>query len=266
VTRGPLDLTRFEDVVLLREREVRDAHGLYLVEGVRFVVRALDLGEVPAAMVVCPAVLRSPLGQMVARRWRRRGVPLCKVDEDQLRELSLLDAPQGIAAVLPQRTAPLPSRATRGLWLGVEAIRSPGNLGSIARTAAATGADGLIALGDALDPWSPRLIRASMGAHASLSLHRTDPEAFGRWARAQRVRGLGADAHRGRDYRRCDYRGPTVLMVGAERRGLTPSQRRLCTGLLRIPMRDAVDSLNVANAMSVLLYEAYRQRHPPRRG
>ena len=242
---------------LARQRDVRDADGAYLIEGVRFVVSAFDHGADVLSLVVSRELLRSPVGQMVARRQSRAGLPTCRLSAEQFRALSILGDPQGVAAVVRQRIDRLPRRRSgRALWVCIERMRSPGNLGTIIRTVAASGAAGLIALDDEPDPFDPRCVRASMGAHFRITFARATHAELARWKRRTHATIIGTDAAARTDYRRGRYHGTTVVMVGGERRGLTDPQRAACDQLVRIPMSAGIDSLNVAVATGIVLYEA----------
>jgi TrmH family RNA methyltransferase len=143
----------------------------------------------------------------------------------------------------------------------VEGARSPGNLGSLLRTCLATGARGVFVVGDG-DPYDPGCVRATMGALHGLQLARATPEELARLARRDGVRVVGACPDGALDFRAPSYRGPTVIVLGCERKGLTPAIRRACDALVRIPMVGPLDSLNLAVAGSIVLYEAFGQRHP----
>jgi TrmH family RNA methyltransferase len=156
--------------------------------------------------------------------------------------------------------------APSDLWLALEHVCSPGNLGTLLRTSEAVGATGLVALGAGVDPWDPAVVRATMGALFTRRIVRAGARVLRAWARRHGVAIVGADGEGARDFREVSYRRPVVLVLGDERKGLSPVQRAACDELVRIPMTGRTDSLNVAVAKktwrSVLLYEAYAQRHP----
>lgn len=260
----PFPVSDPEHLARLHERGVRDQHGLFLVEGVRFVVTACDTGAAIEAFILCPELLSSPLGQMLVRRRRASGARVIRVSADVFRRLSILARPQGVAAVVRKRWSPLPDprEVGRDLWLAFEEVRSPGNLGTVMRTAQAAGARGLMVLGSSVDPHDPRAVRPTMGAIFRQRLVRCDHRALHRWRERTGCRIVGTSPEAARDHRTVSYRGPTVLMIGSERRGLSARQLDLCDELVRIPMTRHIDSLNLAAAASVLLYEAYSQRHP----
>ena len=144
-------------------------------------------------------------------------------------------------------------------------IRTPGNLGTLMRTACAAGAAGFIFLGDGADAFHPQVVRASMGAIFGLPLVRTNMTNLRRWIEEHGVQVIGASPDGELLFNRTRYGARVMLMIGEERRGLTVEQRALCDQLVRIPMQDNLDSLNAAVAGSLLLYEVLRPvSHPPR--
>jgi len=278
-TSRSLDPERF--FALARDRTERERTQTFVAEGTRFVHSALAHGFPVLGLLHTPELLSDPSGQKLVRVLKRSGVPACRASVDEFRTLSLLDEPQGIAVIVPMRWGSIhaPFRPARSLWLGLDEIRSAGNLGTMLRTACAAGATGAALLGNAVDPFDPRCVRATMGAVFGLRLARVDDRDVTAWQRRTGGRVVGADgavsspcglrphgrlrsAKSPSDYRRISYRAPILLMLGCERRGLSPRQRALCDALVSIPMREGIDSLNVAAAAAVLLYEAHRQREP----
>ena len=258
----PLNLD-FDGLIALKQhRDRRTATGLALIEGARFVGRAQEHGVPVCTIAVAPKLMS--IG--TRRVWHRLAgrVPEVRLTTAEFRSLSLLAAPSGLAAVIRQRWQQLPQTAPRRprVWLAVQWLRSPGNFGSILRTCEAVGAAGTILLGDAMDPYDPRVIRASMGSVFAQRLVRATPADLRRFKRTTAATVVGAAPSAARDYRRGSYRAPLVLMLGSERKGLSSTQRRLCDQIVRIPMAGATDSLNVAVAASLLLYESYRQQWP----
>lgn len=154
-----------------------------------------------------------------------------------------------------------------GCWTALSHVRSPGNFGTLVRTSAATSADGFILLGDTIDPFDPTAVRATMGALFKQMIVRTTVEQLRRWARAHGIQVVGASPDGAEDYDQVRYTCPTLLMLGGERKGLTDEQRSICNRVVRIPMADRMDSLNVAVAGSLVMYEVFRsherrQREP----
>jgi RNA methyltransferase, TrmH family len=167
-----------------------------------------------------------------------------------------------VGAIVAHRWSPLHGTSPRaGLcWVVLEAVRSEGNLGSLIRTSEAIGGAGFILVGARIDPFDPAVVRASMGALFRQTFIRTNNVSLRNWVRRHRCRVVGASPDGSAEFHRFDYPGPTILVLGEERRGLTPFLRDLCSDLVRIPMVGAADSLNLAVAGSLLLYEVYRAR------
>ncbi|MEQ9073928.1 MAG: RNA methyltransferase [Sandaracinaceae bacterium] len=258
MTGTPLssDLLEASCARLLAERRFRDQTGLAVADGVGFVRRARDAGLVVEGLLFCPALCRGP---MARRLVRATTAPVVRLSRERMTALSARASPDGLIGVVRQRWRPLPRDGS--LFLVAERLRSMGNLGTLLRTARATGVDGLVLMGDAVDPYDPAVVRASMGAVFTLPMHRASPSAFARWARDVTV--IGASAEGVRDFRAEPFEGRCALAVGEERRGLQRSLRTACDRMVRIPMCDGLDSLNVAVAGSLLLYEAFRRRAPP---
>ena len=253
----------------LRERPARDVHGLFTVEGIRFLSAAVDAASPIHGLLTCPRLLANPTGQVLVRRLRAQGVPITEVDPPVFRDLAMAPEAQGVIAVLPLRWEGLPAAVRRNdLWIGVDTIRSPGNVGTLLRAGEAAGATGLIVFdprSTGPDPHDPVVIRATMGALFAVRLIRTCHQEFRRWPLRYDVRVVGATGDADCDYRALSYRHPTVLMLGDERKGLSDAQRVTCDSTVRIPMHGRGDSLNVAMAGTILLFEARNQRHPLRR-
>ncbi|RYG26187.1 RNA methyltransferase [bacterium] len=262
-------------VVSLHHRRARDATGLFLAEGTRFLSRALEHGAALAGLVFCPYRLCGAAKDLVTR-CERAGVPLLRVSPQEYSRLSPgasiagenIASGQGLLVLVRQAWEPLPPAVDSGdLWIGVESVRSPGNLGTLLRAGAAAGACGLIVFDrceggseSGADPYDPSAVRATMGSLFAHRLVRTTHRAFRRWARACGVGVVGASGDSVVDYRTVDYCRPMVVMLGDERSGLSDGQRKTCGEVARIPMVGSADSLNLAMAGTLMLYEAFRQR------
>jgi TrmH family RNA methyltransferase len=249
-------------ILLLRDREEREQSGLFYIQGVRFVNQAVETRAAIETVVVCPPLLQSPLGQILARRLKRAGTPCLKVAPDIFRQLSFAHDYQGIGAVVRQQWTPLSrARAAKGLcWVALRSVQAPGNFGTILRTCEAVGAAGLLLIGSAVDPYDPATVRASMGSVFGRRFVRTDFYRIRRWVRRHNGTVVGTSAHGGVDYDTVRYRSPVILLMGNERKGLTESELDLCDVVARIPMVGRTDSLNLGVATSLMLYEVFRQR------
>jgi TrmH family RNA methyltransferase len=178
------------------------------------------------------------------------------------KSISLKDGPQGLAAVVCQRWASLADiRPGRELcWVALNEAQDPGNLGTILRTGDAVGDVGVILLGSTTDPYDPAAVRASMGAIFSQRIVRATFAAFMWWAHEQHCSVVGAAGAASVDYQAHRYAAPFALLMGSEQHGLTAEQQAACDSVVRIPMVGGSDSLNLAVATSVILYEAFNQR------
>lgn len=253
----------------LRDRPAREATGLFAVEGIRFLSTAIDAASEVHGLLVNPQLLTNPAGQAMVRRLRAAGTPTTVVDPPTFRDLSQAPEAQGVIALLPLRWQPLPEQIGRhDLWLAVDTIRSPGNVGTLLRAGEAAGATGLMVFDPRAtgpDPHDPVVLRATMGSLFAMRLVRTCHQAFRKWSHRYELTVVGATGESDVDYRGITYRRPTVLMLGDERSGLSEAQRATCDTTVRIPMHGRADSLNVAMAGTLLLFEARNQRHPLRR-
>ena len=245
---------------LQRDRRTRDTHRLFFVEGVRNFVTAVDYGWAVEAVLYSERLLTSPLARKLVRRLKRAGVPFARVSPEQFRAVSHAERASGVGAILRQGVQNLRHIAPGAqlCWIALSQVRSPGNFGTLVRTAAATGAAGFILLGNSVDPFDPTVVRATMGALVQQTLVRTDIEQLRRWVQQHDLQVIGAAPDGDLEYDQVRYTPPTVLMLGAERRGLSIEQRALCQQIVRIPMVAGTDSLNLAVAGSLLLYEIFR--------
>ena len=245
---------------LQHDRGYRDSHELFVIEGVRNFIEALDHHFFVDTLVYSEKLLIHPLARKLVRRLKRSGIPFARVTPEQFRSISRTERASGVAAVLRQRVQTLDrvEVTNHSCWTALSHIRSLGNLGTLVRTSAATGATGLILVGDSIDPFDPAVVRATMGALFRQTIIRSNSEDLLRWARKHRVQIIGCSPDGAEDYREVRYKRPAVLMLGSERKGLTDDQRSLCDRIVRIPMAEGMDSLNVAVAGSLLLYEVSR--------
>jgi TrmH family RNA methyltransferase len=246
----------------LRTREERDRTGLFYVEGIRFVARAVQHRARIEHLVVCRELLTHPYAQRLVQQQKQRGIPLLEVSRQVMEGLSQVEDSQGLGAVVRQRWQRLASVKPRGElgWVMVETIRSPGNLGTILRASDAVGGAGLILLGESTDPYDPRVVRATMGALFSQYFVRTSVEELTYWPRRSQYLLIGTSPGAAQEYQEIRYRQPTILLIGEERKGLPARLQSLCDVMVRIPMVGESDSLNVAMATSVMLYEVFHQR------
>jgi RNA methyltransferase, TrmH family len=253
---------RFLSLRSLQTPQGRSRTGLYLIEGIRHIARAVEHRVPIHSLFVDPSVLSNPFGRKLAHRLQKSGVPSLQLSRQMYRELTLAAAPQGIGAVVHQEWTPVANiRLERSsMWLAVESIDSPGNLGTIIRTAEATGVAGIFFIGADADPFDPAAVRASMGSLFSQKLVKCTAREFTDWARSFGASVIASSPAGLLDYRALRCRWPAVLLVGSEKHGLSEQLIEISDFTVRIPMFGRCDSINVAVAAGVLLYEIFNQR------
>jgi TrmH family RNA methyltransferase len=226
------------------------------VEGVRLVEEALQAGWQAQLVLYTPEV--GERGMQAVEAFRQGGVPTELVAEHVFRLASDTQTPQGILAVVSIRTLPLPRRLT--FVLIADGLRDPGNLGSMLRTAAAAGVEAVLLPGETVDPFSPKVLRAGMGAHFRLPLLEQTWEQAEAFVKAHALMIYLAAVGQGQGYTDANLRRPLALVVGGEAAGATTQAGRLAHAHLHIPMPGGSESLNAASAAAILLFEVVRQR------
>lgn len=247
---------------LQTDRRYRDRTRSFFVEGIRNFVKAVEQGYAISTIIFSERLLTAPIARKLVRQLRRDGVPTLAVTPEQFRAISRTERASGVSAIAQQRWSPLQQISPEaGLcWIVLEEVRSPGNLGTLIRTSEAFGGAGFILLGNGIDPFAPDVVRASMGALYRQQFVRTDFEKLQRWVSNHGCVVVGASPDGEVEIHRFDYPRATLLFLGEERKGLNSAQRNLCQKLVRIPMIGTADSLNLAVAGSLLLYEMHRAK------
>lgn len=246
----------------LHLREERERTGLFYIEGMRFVAQALHHHAHIEHLIVCPELLTHPYAQRLVHAQKKRGIPVLEVSRPVMERLSQVVDSQGLGAVVRQRWLRLANVKPRGelCWVAVETIRSPGNLGTILRASDAVGGAGLILFGETTDPYDPGTVRATMGAMFPQRFVRSSKEEMMHWKRRQQYTLVGTSPTATQDYQQINYQAPVILLIGEERKGLSAELQAMCDLMVSIPMVGESDSLNVAMATSVMLYEVFNQR------
>lgn len=244
------------------ERTHRDASRLFYIEGVRNFVKVIDNSFHISVIIYSEKLLTAPLARKLVRSSRRSGVPCINLTPEQFRSVSYTERASGVGAIAQQRWSKLSdiSPDTGLCWVALETVRSSGNLGTLIRTSEAVGGAGFIFLGASIDPFDPDVIRASMSSLFSQKFVRTSLPALANWLHRYDCLAIGASPDGIIDLHKFNYPRSRLLFLGEERQGLTEEQRKLCQHLVKIPMVGAVDSLNLAVAGSLLMYEVYRSR------
>ena len=254
---------RIKNIRKLQERKARQESGLFYVEGLRIVGEAVEQNASIETLIVAPELLKSEFGQDLVEQQKQRGVPLLEVNAAVFQRLALKEGPQGLAAVMRQRWLPLEQVTPENgkTWVALDSVADPGNLGAIMRTHDATGGLGLILLDQSTDPYDPSAVRASMGALFTQRLVRATFAEFAHWKRRAGAYLIGASGSAQADYHAVRYPPAVLVLMGSERQGLQEHHLALCDQVVRIPMvGQGSDSLNLAVATAVVLYEIFNQK------
>lgn len=259
---------RVKNIRKLRGRKERQATSLFFVEGLRIVGEAVQQGAPIELLIVAPDLLRSDFGYRLVAEQYRLGVELLEVSKPVFESLALKEGPQGIAAVVRQTWKILGGLelGEGDLWVALDSIQDPGNLGTIMRTLDSVGGKGVILLDNTTDPYDPAALRASMGAVFSLNLVRSSFDDFALWKAKNRLALVGTSGGACTDYHYFDYPSSLILLMGSERQGLQTRHLQLCDAVVRIPMIGRSDSLNLAVSTAIVLYEIFNQRRERKTG
>jgi TrmH family RNA methyltransferase len=238
----------------LHRRKARDESGLFLVEGLRSITEAVELGLAPRVLLYGERAANHPALARAAA-WAGESA---EVTPAILGKISRRENPQMVLGVFEQRfTEPEALDPNRdGVLVGLEEVRDPGNLGTILRTIDAAGAAGVILIGDCCDAYSVEAVRASMGSIFAVPIARLSREAFLHWRAGRPGSVIGTLLTASQDFRSVTYRRPSLILLGNEQAGLTADLAASCDLVAKIPMRGRADSLNLAVAAGLMIYAA----------
>ena len=250
----------------LRDKKHRKREGKFLAEGLRLLTDARESGKLPEILVMATGREAHPLLAELEAEVAAAGGEILEMDEDILAKVTGKDNPQAVAGVFAEFDTSLAAldRGRAPIWLVAQALRDPGNLGTMLRTGDAVGAGGLILLDDSADPFSVEAVRASMGAVFTQGIAQARWDEFIAWLRQGEGQLVAASLRDSTDYRTAPYTAPCFLMVGNESRGLPAEYEDACDLRVTMPMLGRADSLNAAVAGAVLAYEALAHLRPAR--
>ncbi|QLF69192.1 RNA methyltransferase [Peteryoungia desertarenae] len=250
-----------KEIKALALKKSRDQSRTFLAEGLKLIIDALDRGWIIRTLVYAKAGKGKPMVEKVAARTVASGGLVLEVSEKVMASITRRENPQMVAAVFDQRWMALKEvvPARDQTWIALDRVRDPGNLGTIVRTADAVGASGVILVGDCTDPFSMETVRATMGSMFALPLVKATPAEFLAWKKTTDTRLVATHLAGAVDYRTIDYRSkPVVLLMGNEQSGLPDELAKAADALARIPQTGTADSLNLAVATGVMLFEVRR--------
>lgn len=250
-----------KDIKSLSDKKTREQSGTFMAEGLKLVIDAIELGWTIRTLVYAKAAKGKPLVEQMAAKTVASGGLVLEVSEKVLSSITRRDNPQMVVGVFENRWKPLRDiRPGQGeTWIALDRVRDPGNLGTIIRTADAAGASGVILVGETTDPFSLETVRATMGSVFAVPVSRATPDEFIAWKKQAGVSVVATHLAGSVDYRTIDYKKkPVVILMGNEQSGLPEQLAREADALARIPQQGLADSLNLAVASAVMLFEARR--------
>jgi TrmH family RNA methyltransferase len=272
---------RLKRLVRLRDRRPRDEEGVFLIEGYRELRRALEKGVRPAELFVAPEWFLGENEPALIAQAEAAGAQVFELTKEAFAKVAYRERPDGLLAVAPQWKKTLAdlddivgrglsptglegvgdkARPTEPFLLVVEAIEKPGNLGTLLRGADAAGVDAVIVCDPVTDIFNPNVVRASTGVLFSVPVVVAESAAVRVWLREKAIRAVATTPAAETIYSAADLRGPLALVMGSEQYGLSEFWLRESDARVRIPMAGQADSLNVAMAAIITLFEAARQR------
>jgi TrmH family RNA methyltransferase len=262
---------RLKQVLALRRRRGREETGETIVEGFEELSLAVAAGHVPRAVFVCPELF-SPSGYAGAQAIgsqedlvaaaRDAGAQIVRLSRGAFQKVAYREGPDGLLGVVPAVGGMLStlSVAPDALVLLAEGIEKPGNLGAVLRTADAVGATAVVAVDPVTDWGNPNVVRASKGTVFAVPVASTEASTAIEWVRAHGLRLVVATPEADALHTDVDYTVACAVAVGGEKHGASGALLAAADDRVRIPMAGHVNSLNVATAAAVVLYEAHRQR------
>lgn len=256
---------RIKYLVKLRDRRARETDKKMIVEGYREVTRALEQGMKLEEFYFSEPFFLGQNEPGLIEKIAKSGTQMYRVSENVFPKISYRDRPEGLLGVLPFFDTSLNHLKLSGrkypLFLVVEAIEKPGNLGTMLRTADAVKANGLIICNRCTDVFNPNVIRASTGTLFSVPIAETTTEEAIEWLQKNKIKTFAADPYAKSVYYQQNFLGPVAIVLGAEQFGLSQKWKDNCDVLVNIPMLGLADSLNVAQAGTILLFETLRQQN-----
>jgi len=253
---------------LLADRKHRRREGAFVVQGIQPVWQAVEAGAEVEVLIVAPGLLRHPGAAAMVSAQEAAGIRVARLSDELFGRIADRDGPSGLAAIVRSAWSPLASlRSGRDTVIAaLHQAGNPGNLGTIIRTASAAGATGVVLIGASADPYDPAAVKASMGALFTVPVVTASAAEFQQWAAASGVRVAAASGRASVSCWEADLRPPLALLFGSEGTGLPGDLLAAADLRVAIPMTGTAESLNLAVAAGILLYEVRRQAGMPASG
>ncbi|TCP53680.1 TrmH family RNA methyltransferase [Tumebacillus sp. BK434] len=253
---------RVKDWAALKQKKYRNQQGLYIAEGTRLVEDAVASGA-PIEAVLLSGDLQSGRYDKIINGLASLGTAVYEVTESVMEHISDTKTPQGVIAVIKQTAGDAEgylANKNNPLYLVLDGIQDPGNLGTMIRTADAVGATGVFLGKTCVDLYNPKVVRSTMGSMYHLPIFEVDLELFLPAMQRQGVAVVGTAVDAKKTVYQHDFTQGTALVIGSEAHGLSAAVTALVDHNITLPMPGQAESLNAAIASSVMLYEALRQR------
>jgi RNA methyltransferase, TrmH family len=247
----------------LADRKHRRRESAFVVQGIQPVWQAVEAGAEVEVIIVAPGLLRHPGAVAMVAERETAGVRVATVSDELFGRISDRDAPSGLAAIVRATPAPLADMPVRAdsVFAVLHEVGNPGNLGTIIRTANAAGVSAVITIGPSADPYDPAAVKASMGALFAMPVAQaTSADQFFEWAATSGITVAATSARGSATCWDAELPLPIAFMLGSEGAGLPEEVLDRADVHVRIPMVGTAESLNLAAAAAVLLFELPRRR------
>jgi len=254
---------KIKQVLHLREKRERDKSNLFLIEGYRELSRAVENKQVIEILFICEELFLGENEFSLIKKIRAQGASIYPCDEKVFRKISYRDRPDGLIAISKQYKKALSDITFKNknpFLVVAEAIEKPGNLGTILRSSDAVGVDALIVCDQCTDIFNPNVVRASVGTLFSVPVVGASTNDAIHWLKKNKIKIVAATPSAKEEFTKVDLTYPIAIAVGTEQLGLSKAWMEQADIQVKIPMLGIADSLNVAMATTLLLYEAQRQR------
>lgn len=249
-------------LIKLRDKRARDREGLYIIEGYRELLRALEGNIAIESLFICPDFFLKDNEHKLIDSYANQGARIIRLSPEAFQRASYRDRPDGLLAIAKQKHLSLDNViiGVNPLIAIVEKIEKPGNLGTILRACDASGVDLVIVCDPVTDIYNPNVVRASIGTLFTQTIVQASTKDVITWLEKHRIDIVATSPSANTCYTDINYLGPIAIAMGCEQYGLSDYWLETAHTSVFIPMHGHADSLNVAIATSLMLYEVVRQR------
>lgn len=245
----------------LREKKHRKREKKFIAEGLRILTEALDAGYVPDMIFLEQGQEEHPLAAQLCDAVNNHGGDIIETSREIISKLTGKENAQMVVGVFDDIDIELSAvdRGAANIWMAVQDMRDPGNLGTMMRTCDAVGGGGIFLIDDCTDPFSVEAVRASMGAVFTQKIIKCSWDEFIAWKQSGAGQLIGTSLNTDNDYQAVAYQTPAFVLTGNEAQGLPIEYEQCCDTLVKMPMAGKADSLNAAISSAVMCYEVLNQ-------